>query len=119
MADATQTAGSLTQLSATGNTGEIATASKLGLICSIKHVNGTGTITSGAEIQPQVEHNTNWFDFGGAFAADADESSENVFTLSLPAESIPGSAVRFAYTAPSGSTGHTLNVEYTTLDAIE
>jgi hypothetical protein len=119
MADATQTAGALTQVTATGNTAEIATASKLGLVCSIQHVNGTGTITVGAVIQPQIEHNANWFDFGGAFTANLTASSTQTFTLALPAESIPASAVRFAYTAPTGSTGHTLDVEYTTLDAIE
>ncbi len=119
MPDATRSSGTLTQLTATGNTAVIAVDSDLALLCSIEHNNGTGTITAGATIQPQISHDgTNWFDYGGAFTCDLTASSEQFFTFEMQLP-MPGNDVRFAYTAPTGSSGHTLDVAYTRTTAIE
>ena len=118
MATASRTAGTLTQLTATGNTGVIAVDTDLALLCSIEHNNGTGTITAAATIQPQVSHDgTNWFDYGGAFTCDTTASSQQFFTFAVDLP-LPGNDVRFSYTAPTGSTGHTLDVAFTRTTAI-
>lgn len=109
----TKTNGTLTQLTATGDTGSVDTSASYAAVVSLVHVNGTGTITAGATIQPQISHDgTNWINDGGAFQCGTTASATERFTYVPPADGITLGKARFAYTAPTGSTGHTLDASY-------
>lgn len=115
----TKSAATLAQLTTTGNTAEADLSTAYAAVFSISHANGTGTISAAATIQPQVSHDgTNWFDDGGAFSAGTVASETNVFTYVPPTDGLPIAGVRFAYTAPTGSTGHALDVAYSKVTAL-
>lgn len=110
----TKTNGSLSQLTATGNSGAIDLTDAYAAVFSIRHVNGTGTITAGAQVQPQISHDgSNYRNDGGVFVFGTTASATELRTYVPPTDGLSVQHVRFAYTAPSGSSGHTLNVEFT------
>lgn len=110
----TKTNGSLTQLTATGNTAAIDLTDAYSVAISLIHVNGTGTITAGAQVQPQISHDgSNYRNDGGPFLFNTTASATEHRTYTAPTDALAVKFVRFAYTAPSGSTGHTFNVEFT------
>lgn len=103
----TKSSGSITQLTATGNSTTTSLAGAYQATAGLKHVNGTGTLSQGAQVQPQWSPDgAAWFDLGGPIAFGTSATATETRTVDLPAAA---SAVRFVYTAPVGSTGHTLD----------
>lgn len=116
----TKTNGSITQVAATGNSTTVDVSDAYAATISIKHVNGTGTITAGAQVQPEISHDggTAWFRDGGAFVFGTTASATEFRTYIPPTDGIAAKSVRFAYTAPTGSTGHTLDASHTKVTAL-
>jgi hypothetical protein len=110
----TKTNGSITQLTGAGNSVTVDTSDAYAAAFSIRHVNGTGTITAGATVQPQISHDgTNWRNDGGPFLFGLTASATELRTYVPPTDGLAIKAVRFVYTVPTGSTGHTLDCDYT------
>lgn len=105
----TKTNASITQVTATGQSGSLAYTTQDATL-NVKHVNGTGTITEGAEVQIQTspDGGTTWYDMGGPFKFGTTASGTETRVADLP---IGNNAVRLDYTAPTGSTGHTLDAQ--------
>ena len=99
----------ITQVTATGQSTTLDIAASYRTSIYIEHNNGTGTITAGAQIIIQVKPDggTVWYDFI-TLEADTTASSENQWVIMLPDDA---GDVRIDYTAPTGSTGHTLDAE--------
>jgi hypothetical protein len=99
----------ITQLTATGQSIALTTAAYRQSVY-IQHVNGTGTITAGASVAVQVRpagSTTRWYTLLTlAFGTTASATETRVVPLPDDAGS-----VRLDYTAPSGSTGHTLDAQ--------
>lgn len=116
----TKTNASLAQVTATGNSASADVSAAYASAFSLKHVNGTGTITAGAQVQPQISHDggTTWHNDGGPFVFGTTDSATEYRTYTPPTDGLAVKHVRFAYTAPSGSTGHTLDCEYTRTTAL-
>lgn len=110
---------SLAQVTATGNTAEASLSDAYSGVFTVTHANGTGTITAGAQVQPQISHDgTNFSNDGGAFVFGTTASTTEARTYTPPEGGLTVQKVRFSYTAPSGSTGHTLNVRYSRVTGI-
>ena len=108
----TKANGSITQVTATGNSTEIDVANAYAAAVSIKHVNGTGTITAGAVVKVQISHDgTNW-EADTTFTFGLTASATEFRTYTPPADGLPIDAIRLAYTAPTGSSGHTLDARF-------
>lgn len=115
----TKNAGSITQLTATGSSVAVDLGSSYAATFSIKHVNGTGTITAGAIVQPQITHDgTNWFNDGGPIVFGLTASATEFRTYVPPTDGIAVGSVRFSYTAPTGSSGHTFDSDYSRVSAL-
>lgn len=100
----------ITQLTATGDSDVLAYSAEYATL-NIQHVNGTGSITVGAVVQIQTrpaDGDGRWYDYGGAFSFGLDAEAVEGRTAHLP---LGNSEVRLKYTAPDGSTGHTLDAE--------
>ena len=112
----TRSNNTLTQVTATGNSNAITLgATDVELAVSVKHVNGTGSITVGATVQPQISHDgTNYFNDGQAYTFGLTASATEYRTYVPPEGGATVQKVRFAYTSPTGSTGHTLDFAYST-----
>jgi hypothetical protein len=109
----TKSSSTLAQLTAGGNTASADVSAAYAAAFSIKHHTGTGTITAGGQVQPQVSHDgTNFYPDGGALQFGMTASADEYATYTPPEDGLPISAVRFAWTVPTGSTGHTLDVSY-------
>lgn len=105
--------GTLAQLTATGDTAPADISDAYSASFSVRHVNGTGSITAGAVVQPQISYDgANWENDGGAFKFGVVAEAQEFRTYIPPADGFPIHSVRFAYTAPVGSTGHTLDVSF-------
>lgn len=99
----------ITQLTATGQSTTLDLGTSYDHTLAVRHVNGTGTITAQgtAVVEWRTEGGTTWFTlttlgFGTTASAAVEVSVD-----------LPPSAgeVRLDYTAPTGSTGHTLDAE--------
>jgi hypothetical protein len=110
---------SLAELTAAGNTATADISAAYAAVFSIRHTNGTGTITVGATVQPQISHDgTNFRNDGGAFVFGLTASATELRTYVPPTDGLAVKDVRFVYTVPTGSTGHTLNVDYSRTTAL-
>ena len=116
----TKASASLAELTAAGNTAAADISDAYAAVFSIRHANGTGTITVGATVQPQISHDgTNWRNDGGAFVFGLAASTTELRTYVPPTDGLAiANDVRFVYTVPTGSTGHTLNVDYSRTTAL-
>lgn len=115
----TKSDGSLTQLTASGNTAAIDVSDAYAATVSIIHATGSGTISSGGEVQPEISHDgTNYRPDGGAFVFGTTASTTEYASYTPPTDGLAVKSVRFAWTVPGGSTGHTLDVEYTKTTAV-
>lgn len=99
----------ITQLTATGQSVALTTLDYQKSIY-IQHVNGTGTITAGATVAVQcrpADSTVRWYtliSLGFGTTASATETR----IVQLPGDA---GSVRLDYTAPTGSTGHTLDAQ--------
>ena len=96
-------------VTASGPSGAVSIASSYRHSIYIRHANGTGTITAGATVKVQVrpQGSSTWADLlvmGFGTTASAVETR----VAPLPDDA---AEVRLDYTAPIGSTGHTLDAE--------
>lgn len=98
----------ITQVTATGQSNAVLLSTGYRSSAYIRHVNGTGTITAGATVQVQVRVLTVWYSLGGPFVFGTTASAAETRVVQLPDDA---AEVRLDYTAPSGSTGHTLDME--------
>ena len=116
----TKSNSSLAQLTATGNTAAADISAGYATVFSIKHLTGTGTITTGGKVQPEISHDggTVWHKDGGEFVFGLVASATEYRTYTPPTDGLAAKHVRFAWVVPVGSTGHTLDVEYTRVTAI-
>lgn len=103
----------ITQLTATGQSTTITTTDYRKSIY-VQHVNGTGTITVGATVAVQCRpagSTTRWYTLQSlAFGTTASPASAATETRVVPLPDDAGS-VRLDYTAPTGSSGHTLDAQ--------
>ena len=106
----------ITQVTATGNSTDIDTSDDYNQDIFIKHVNGTGTITAGAQIDIRVRPNgsSQWYVLGSLYG-NTTASSAQTWVVPLPQTA---AEVDLDYTAPTGSTGHTLDAEVGRMTAI-
>lgn len=109
--------GSLTPLTASGNTDAIDLSAHDLCVCTIEHTNKTGTVTAEGTCQPQVSHDgTNFKNDGGAFSLGSASAGSVTRTYTPPGGGTTIRAVRFVYTEPtySGtpSGDNTLTVSY-------
>jgi hypothetical protein len=104
--------GTITQLTAAGTSTEMDIANAYAAAISIKHVNGTGTITTGGIVRVEISYDgTNWeTDITFTFGLTA--SATEFRTYPPPADGLPIDAVRLVWTVPVGSTGHTLDARF-------
>lgn len=116
----TKSSGSITQLTSAGNSIAVDLSDAYAATFSIRHTNGTGTITVGATVQPQISHDgTNWRNDGGAFLFGLTASATELRTYTPPTDGLAiANDVRFVYTVPTGSTGHTLDCDYSKVTAL-
>ena len=114
----TKANGTITQLTAAGNSTSMSFSDAYAGAISIKHVNGTGTITAGAEVVVQISHDgTNWeTDTTFTFGTTASETEFRTYTP--PADGLPIHSVRLVYTVPVGSSGHTLDARFSKTTAL-
>ena len=114
----TKANGSITQLTSAGNSTEIDVANAYACLVSIKHVNGTGTITEGAIVKVQISHDgTNWED-DTTFKFEKTASATEFRTYPVPLDGITLDAIRLVYTAPTGSSGHALDARFSKATAL-
>jgi len=112
----TKSRAAITQLTASGTSTTLDVSASYQTTCYIKHVNGTGTITGQGTAVVQVRTNggTEWYDLTevgfGTTASDVVEVAVDV-----PADA---DDVQIVYTAPAGSTGHTLDAEVGTITSL-
>jgi len=99
----------ITQVTGTGQSTTVGISSSYRHSFYVKHVNGTGTITTGAvvKVQVQPQGSATWFDLL-VLAFGTTASATETRSIPLPDDA---SNVRLDYTAPAGSTGHTLDGE--------
>jgi hypothetical protein len=115
----TKSNGSITQLTATGNSVTVDVSDSYASAFSIRMTNGSATITVGASVQPEISHDgTNWRRDGGAFVFSTTASATEFRTYTPPTDGLAVKNVRFAYTAPTGGSGHTLDCDYTKTTAL-
>lgn len=114
----TKTSGTITQLTAAGTSTEMDFANAYAGAISVKHVNGTGTITVGATVRVEISHDgTNW-ETDTTFTFGLTASATEFRTYTPPADGLPIDAVRLVYTVPTGSTGHTLDARFSKTTAL-
>lgn len=113
-----RTPGSITQLTTTNNTPAIDISGKFGITIDFEHVNGTGTITAGAEVTVSGSHDGITYYPIVQFIFGTTASSTEKRRCSLGMNQLPADSIRIEYTEPTGSTGHTLDAEYTTIDSV-
>lgn len=110
----TKSNNALPQLTSTGDTVEVDLSDAYAAVISLRHANGAGSITAGATVQPQLSHDgVNWRNDGGAFAFSNSAGAIEHRTYVPPTDGLAVKAVRFAYTAPSGGSGHSLDIDLT------
>jgi hypothetical protein len=100
---------SVAQLTAAGQSATVSIASSYRHSCYIRHANGTGTITAGATVRVQCrpQSSSTWHELLSlAFGTTA--SAVETRVVPLPDDA---AEVRVDYSAPTGSTGHTLDTE--------
>lgn len=105
----------ITQVTATGQSSALSLATAYRSSLYIRHVNGTGSISVGATVQVQVRVNSVWYNLGGPFVFGTTASAAETRVVQLPDDA---TEVRLDYTAPTGSTGHTLDSEVGRLTAL-
>jgi hypothetical protein len=114
----TKSNGSITQLTATGNSVSVDVSDSYASVFSIRHTNVNATVTAGGVVQPQISHDgTNWRNDGGAFVFGTALATE-LRTYVPPTDGLAVKNVRFAYTFPTGGSSHTLDCDYTKTTAL-
>lgn len=107
--------GTLSQVTATGDSGVITLgATDVVLVVSLKHVNGTGTISAGATVTPKYSHDGATYYSDQPFTFGTTASATEYQSYVPPGDGATVQKVKFSYTSPTGSTGHTLDVAYST-----
>jgi hypothetical protein len=114
----TKANGTITQLTATGNSTEIDFSDAILGAISIRHTNGTGTITVGAAVRVEISHDGTSWDTDTTFVFGLTASATEFRSYTPPAEGGTIDAVRLAYTVPTGSTGHTLDARFSKTTAL-
>jgi hypothetical protein len=110
----TETDGAITQLTATGDSDAISLVGKVAGVFSIRHRNESATITVGAIVQPEISHDgTNWDKDGPPYSFSTSATTTEFRTYVPPTDGLAIKNVRFAYTAPTGGSSHTLDCRYT------
>lgn len=105
--------GTLPQLIASGDTDPVDLTDARGAAFTLIHDNGSGSVTDAAVVQPMISHDgTTFFPSGGAFTFGTGDGEIGYRDYPPIVDSLTIKAVRFAYTAPSGPTGATLDVAY-------
>ena len=105
----TKTSQAITEMVSDGFSDEIDLSVTDRATLAIKHVNGTGTITSGAVVIIEVQggDSTNWAMLQSFILSSVASDVEEI-VATVPDAS---SKVRLNYSSPVGSTGHTLNAD--------
>lgn len=112
----TKSRSAATQLTATGTGTTLSLSTSYGHSLYYRHVNGTGTITTqgSAVLECRTSGGTTWFTLTTLqFGTTASEAREAIIPLPDDANE-----VRLDYTAPVGSTGHTLDYEVGTITGV-
>jgi len=105
----------ITQLTATGNSTDLDVSGAYRASLGIEHNNGTGTITVGAQIDVRVKPASGSWYVLTTITANLTASSQQTWVVDIP----DGMAsVDLDYTAPTGSTGHTLDAEVGRITAV-
>ena len=114
----TKANGTITQMTAAGNSTSMSFSDAYAGAISIKHVNGTGTITTGGIVRVEISHDgTNW-ETDTTFTFGLTESATEFRTYTPPADGLPIHSVRLVYTVPVGSSGHTLDARFSKTTAL-
>lgn len=112
----TKSRSAITQVTATGQSTTLDTSGSYDHSLYIRHVNGSGSITVQATgvVEIRTEGGSTWFTLTTlGFGTTASAAVEAVVDLPFNCGD-----VRIDYTAPTGSTGHTLDAEVGTVTAL-
>ena len=113
---ATKSRSTAAQRTTTGAGDSLSLSTVYGATLCVTHVNGTGTITAQgtADVEVQTAGGSTWYTLTTlGFGTTASATVESVIDLPVGV-----GAVRLNYTAPTGSTGHTLDYEVGTITGI-
>jgi hypothetical protein len=105
----TKSRSAITQLTGTGQSTTLDLGASYTHTLYVRHVNGTGTITvqATAVVECRTEGGSTWFTVATlGFGTTASAAME--MPVGIPSDA---GEVRIDYTAPTGSTGHTLDAE--------
>lgn len=105
----------IAQLTASGTSASQDLSAGIAPVCSLRHSNGTGSITAAgtAQVQYQLSGAARWYAPPGlliTFSTTAAATDDR--TVSLPDAA---TAARIVYTAPTGATSPTLDAEFGTV----
>ena len=112
----TKTRTAITQVTASGNSSDLDVSNAYRATLGIKHVNGTGAITAGAQITVRWKPNSGstWYELT-TIVCGTTASATELFTVDVPDAATD---VDLDYTAPTGSSGHTLDAEVAEITGI-
>ena len=99
---------SITQVTGTGTSTSVSLSGSYRHSAYVKHVNGTGSILAGATVKVQCRSASGTYCDLLTIAFGTTASATELRIVPLPDDATD---VQFVYTAPTGSTGHTLDVE--------
>ena len=102
--------GSITPLTASGQSPEVTLAASYRQSAFIRNINGTGSITAAATVRVQVRPQASvvWYELASfLFATTASLTETRV--VPLPDDA---TGVRIDYTVPTGGTGHSVDAEF-------
>jgi hypothetical protein len=112
----TKSRAAITQVTATGQSTTLDLGASYRHSLYVRHVNGTGTISAQGTgvVECRTEGGSTWFTLS-TFGFGTTASAASEFTVDLPDDA---GDVRIDYTAPAGSTGHTLDAEVGLITAL-
>jgi hypothetical protein len=112
----TKSRATITQLTAGGTSTALDISGAYRSTLYIKHFNGSGTVTTGARIQVQVQAagGSQYYNHVGAIQASTTAAATETWTAELPDDA---GSVQVVYTAPTGPTGFTLDAEVSRITA--
>lgn len=112
----TKSRSAITQLTATGQSTTLSVGSAYSATLYIRHVNGTGTITTQGVgiVEGRTNGGSTWFTLTSLYFG---LTASGEVELKIPLDD-DLNEVRIDYTAPVGSTGHTLDAEIGTVTSL-
>jgi len=98
----------ITQLTATGTSTTLDVSASYGHTLYLRHSNGTGTPSTIGSVRVQAKPSGGTFIDVAPYSFSAVATEANSYPCLIPDDAV---SVQLIYTAPAGTTGHTLDAE--------